>query len=415
MILPHLTWHTWQADESTRGRVRRAYDGTPLKGLPASAASQLAGSTVAVFGLGAVGGAVFEQLARAGVGTLLGVDPDTYGRESPLTQPISWEPIGEPKALVQGARAHAANPAAAVRTAIGQAQDVPLSTLRQAHVLVATGDNLDLTLWAGRMAAALGKPLVNGAVHGETWTAIVRAYDLNAADAACPGCGLGQAEYAAMKSRQGCDPGTIRPQDEPTRAPPVVCSLAAQLAVCEVLKRLTGLERGALSGEEYAHSLLSHRAWRTTLPRCDACRQPHERWTQVDVARDWANSTLGELAAEIGVNEYAPLLQVRGETPWIGFALCASCGKQQTVRRFARLGQDVGNCACGAGLTAGPLGMRSLIPTADLRAVWDAPLDALGVEDGAAIGMAPEEAWTWFFVAGIESIGRPMAEQGAAT
>lgn len=417
-----LQWKFWQSDAATCRRARDVYDDTPLKGLPAGASATLAQITAVVVGLGAVGGAVFEQLARAGVGTLFGVDPDSYGRESPLTQPVAWERVGQAKALVQGALAHAANPAARVMTAVGQAQDLPLAVLRRADAIVAAGDNLELVLWAGRMAAALGKRLVQGAVHGESMTAIVRGYDLRDADAACPGCGLGHAEYAALRSRQGCDPGTLRDLGrEPTRTSPVVCALAAQLAASEAIKHLTGLDRGALSGEECAYSLLSHRALRTTLPRTAGCRQPHERWELVDVPHGAAETSIGRLASEIGIGEYSPLLQVRGETPWFGFALCAACGRRQGVRRFARLGENLGRCACGGELPAGPLGMRSVMPAADLRAAWEQPLDDLGLADGDALGISPAETWTWFVVRSgaqvesLNSVGNVFPVRGAAT
>jgi hypothetical protein len=115
------------------------------------------------------------------------------------------------------------------------------------------------------------------------------------------------------------------------------------------------------------------------------------------------------LAAEIGVGEYDPLLQVRAEMPWIGFALCAACGRQQSVRRFARLGESLGRHACGGELPAGPLGMRSVLPAADLRAVWEQPLEELGLADGGAIGISTGEAWTWFFLGAMGSPYQPEA------
>ena len=42
---------------------------------------------------------------------------------------------------------------------------VPVWVLRQADVFVSAGDNLELVVWAGVRAAALGKPLIQGAVE----------------------------------------------------------------------------------------------------------------------------------------------------------------------------------------------------------------------------------------------------------
>ena len=80
------------------------------------------------------------------------------------------------------------NPAGQVWAAIGRAQDLPLSLLRKVDVFVTAGDNLELPVWAGNMAAALGKKaLVQGAVHGPTWTALCRTFNMASAASPCPG------------------------------------------------------------------------------------------------------------------------------------------------------------------------------------------------------------------------------------
>ena len=228
----------------------------------------LATRTVVMFGLGAVGGIAFELLARLGVGDLIGVDPDRYREQSRATQPMSASDAGKPKALVQGERAHAANPQVRVRTTIGLAQELPLRLLRGADLFVAAGDNLDLLVWAGVQAAALGKPLVQGAVHGETWTAIVRGFDLYEPDAACPACILGQRDWTRLHSRAGCDPGAApMPGLEPTRTLPTICGTAGYLVAGEVLKWLVGPDEQTLRGQELTFCVRTHRVWRTELPR----------------------------------------------------------------------------------------------------------------------------------------------------
>ncbi len=144
--------------------------------------------SVAVFGLGAVGGEIFCSLARIGVGKLIGIDPGRYREDSWRTQPALPEHAGQAKARVQGLRARRHNPAGQVWAAIGRAQDLPLSLLREVDVIVTAGDNLELPVWAGNMAAALGKKaLVQGAVHGPTWTALCRTFNLASAASPCPG------------------------------------------------------------------------------------------------------------------------------------------------------------------------------------------------------------------------------------
>ena len=81
------------------------------------AVSRLAASTVAVFGLGGVGGYVVESLARAGVGTLWLFDFDTVS-ESNINRQIYAlsSTVGMKKTDVARARIADINPAATVHT-----------------------------------------------------------------------------------------------------------------------------------------------------------------------------------------------------------------------------------------------------------------------------------------------------------
>lgn len=383
-----LSWLQWDAIE------------TPSAGAPTlrgweHGRQSLASRSVAMFGLGAVGGAAFEPLARLGVGDLLGVDPGCYKELSRATQPMSATDVGRSKALVQGERAHAANPQVRVRTAIGLAQELPLRVLRRADLLVSAGDNLELLVWAGVRAAALGKPLLQGAVHGETWTVIVRGFDLREPISACPACILGQKDWSRLHSRAGCDPTSASPlpRGEPTRTLPTVCGTAGHVVAGEALKWLSGLDSLALRGQELTFCLRTYRTWRTELPRRAACRCPHERWHLEDLEHGPGEITLGLLARRAGM----PLrgLQVRTEVPWVRFARCSACGRRVPRRCFARPGAEAGRCRCGAVMTASPVGMCSVIPSEDVLACQDTPLDSLGVVD--AVGLNSGDGWSYCF------------------
>jgi hypothetical protein len=358
--------------------------------------AHLAGRVVAVFGLGAVGGRCWLTLARLGVGTLIGADPDSYGPDSWRTQP-ACSGMTSPKASTLAEEAHRINPAIKMLAARGFAQNMPLNLLRRADVFVVAGDNLEIVVWAGTMAAALGKPLIQGAVHGETQTALVRAYDLTAAGNVCPACALGPREWAGQASRFGCDPQTARAQGlEPTRTLPTVCSTAADLTAVEVLKWLEGKLHQALRGEELALCLQTYRQFRTTLPRKKQCRCPHRRWQLVDLDRA-EEKTLADLAGQLGI---AKGFQVRAEQPWVRFAVCPACDRQNPVLRFAAFGSEVGCCSCGQGLQPAPIGSCSVIPGADLSQCLDVPFPELGLQSGTAVGLGHEDDWTYFFMPG---------------
>lgn len=397
-VQPELQhWHSWSSHPETCQEVEKWMERTPLKGHIGDS-KLLRTSMAIVMGLGAVGGPAFEQLARSGIGEIVGVDPDSYSEESFLTQPIPWSQRAGPKAPVQAARAHKANPSGVVHSVIGHAQDLPLRVLRRAAVLVCAGDNLELPLWACRVGAALGLPVVQAAVHGETASAFVRGYGLVDALAACARCGLGPGEVSAQRSRYGCDPGTLRKAgNEPTRTLPTICGLAAQFAANEALKWVTGNGQHALNGEEYAISLWTYRSWRTELPRNPDCELPHCRWELQDLADHWDAVTPSTIAKQLGATCDSGTLQVRSEIPWISYTFCPECCLRHAVRRFARIGSVVGRCKCGQTLRAGPQGAHSVIPLDDLRACWDHSFAELGLQPSEAVGMMPEEQWVYFF------------------
>jgi hypothetical protein len=182
---------------------------------------------------------------------------------------------------------------------------------------------------------------------------------------------------------------------EPTRTLPTICGTAGLLLASEALKVLSGQERQALRGEELAYCLLTHKSWRTTLPRKPSCRCPHQQAQLIDVPEGPESLSLEMLVERAGKGG-----QIRGERPWIAFTLCGGCGKQHEVRRFARLGTEVGQCACGQPVVAGPLGMQSGLSGTALTDCWDQSLAALGVGPGEAISIADDDFETLLFLAG---------------
>ena len=79
------------------------------------ATSKLAGSYVAVFGVGGVGSFAAEALARAGVGRILLVDNDVVSESNINRQLIALtDTVGRAKTEVMAQRIHAINPDAVV-------------------------------------------------------------------------------------------------------------------------------------------------------------------------------------------------------------------------------------------------------------------------------------------------------------
>jgi hypothetical protein len=245
---------------------------------------------------------------------------------------------------------------------------------------------------------ALGKPLIQAAVHGETGSAIVRSYNLRDPGNACPMCGMSEWELSDRASRFGCDIGTSRPTNtEATRTNPAICQAAGVFAANEAIKWLAGRHDLAIRGEELVCSMFAYQTWRTELPRNPVCRLPHAQWQLEDFPAEASQTTLGCLAGELGMDRFQKSTQVRSEIPWISFTYCGSCGREASVHRFARVGSAVGRCRCDATLTPVPQGLRSVIPSGDLMSCWDKPIASLGIESGEPIGILRGDKWVYFF------------------
>ncbi len=148
-----LGWHRWAPQthsrteihfEDSTSQLTKTAKSLDLTLALSGARLSLSERSVAVFGLGAVGGEILASLARLGVGRLIGIDPGRYREDSWRSQPVSPEHGGQAKAWVQGLRARRYNPAGEVWAAIGRAQDLPLGLLRKVDVFVTAGDNLEL-------------------------------------------------------------------------------------------------------------------------------------------------------------------------------------------------------------------------------------------------------------------------------
>ena len=402
-----LQWFNWPGNGQSL--LADSTDVLQLKGVPVTAFG-LQDRMVAVVGLGAVGAPAFCELARAGVGTLIGVDIDHYGEDSWVTQPIRRGlDHGRSKAELQGGRAHEINPAVHVITIRGLGQHVPYWIFRNADLILIAADNLEVLVWLGTLAQSLGKSLIQGAVHGESWLAIVRCFDSTTPTNPCPGCGLGAREWAMLRSRAGCDPNTLREQGiESTRTLRCVCATAAHFVVSEALKRLFGIEQN-LTSEELAYCLLSHKSWRTHFVHNLDCRCPHSRWTLNDLTSSPEETTLSMLIDQAGLG--ASPLQVRSELPWASFSVCQGCQNHTVpVRCFIRPGSLVGKCRCGEPLVVSPIGVRSILPPEDLLRCRDLPLSRLGLGPGCAVGISVGEEWTYFFVGSPELPARSIAQ-----
>jgi len=125
---------------------------------------------VAVVGCGGLGGWIVEALARMGVGRLVLIDGDCF-EESNLNRQMGCTEanLGRPKAACLAERVRAVNGAVEVtahRVRLGAGNAAAL--LDGADVVVDALDTLPDRLTLARAVAALGLPLVHGAIGGYT-------------------------------------------------------------------------------------------------------------------------------------------------------------------------------------------------------------------------------------------------------
>jgi len=125
-------------------------------------------STVAIVGCGGLGGWIIEGLARMGVGHLILIDGDTFEENNLNRQALCWEAnLGQAKVEAAEKRVQAINAATQVTVhhVWARAETLP-ELLASADVIVDALDNLPTRLVLQDVAAALGKPLVHGAIAG---------------------------------------------------------------------------------------------------------------------------------------------------------------------------------------------------------------------------------------------------------
>lgn len=125
-------------------------------------------SRVSIVGLGGLGGAVTEILARLGIGLLTLIDADTFEESNLNRQFLSTYPILDtPKTMAAVQRIREINPAITVKCYTELLDDNNAAHLiEQSDVVVDCLDNIRIRFILERAAKKAGAPLVSAAVAG---------------------------------------------------------------------------------------------------------------------------------------------------------------------------------------------------------------------------------------------------------
>ena len=128
---------------------------------------KLLGSTVMLIGLGGLGGSVLEQIARAGFGTIIGVDPDVFDQSNLNRQLLSTEhAIGEEKVAAAKKRVQEINSAVSFTGYACRFQDLPDGLWQEADMVFDCLDNIPDRLILADKCMLADCPLIHGAIAG---------------------------------------------------------------------------------------------------------------------------------------------------------------------------------------------------------------------------------------------------------
>jgi molybdopterin/thiamine biosynthesis adenylyltransferase len=363
----------------------------------------LADTTVLLAGTGGVGGRIAEHCGRCHIGGVALVDGKRFGAGFETQVIRSSADIGKFKASRVGRWVKAVSPQTTVYAVDAPFEAVPLWRLDDCDVVVASTDNLAAEVEIGRRCLALRVPLIYASVHGPTLTVQMRTFTNRGPECPCPVCSfsLGERRQLDNQVRFSCAPDAddlARIDGPPTMSVSPLCSLAADMAMVELLRLRLGI------GGPFEDRVVEYNGYRHTTtvsrlapdPRCPV----DHAYTVLDRAepgRPLADCTLRACAASAGVadKDLGQTSFAVDDLVFASVAMCSECGASQPLNRFVRrnapLRRRCRSCdvrlrphpfysfdrCCGAGPQCPPL---------------DAPLRAMGAVPRCVIVRGPSGA-----------------------
>jgi molybdopterin/thiamine biosynthesis adenylyltransferase len=356
------------------------------------AGTQLDGLNVMVTGCGSVGGSIATHLARLQPAGIVLVDPGDLKPESLLTHPVDPQSLGQRKVGYFGRLAKAISPKTRIVVFAGPIELLPSAAFAAVDLVVVATDDLAAEIEVGQRCIYHRIPLIQAAVHGETLVAQVRVWRNRDAAGACPACGMGTAEWEHLYretrfSCAGSDAPVIRqPAPTPTRSVSALCSLAADLAMMQLLRIV--LQLGPPVEDSVTElSAYQQRISISPLPRNTACPCDHRAWDRLSISGPLGRHSLRQLL------ELTPWRSSRlppglsymvDQLEYIERVIC--CESSQTIGRFGELDTQVGHCPhCRRPLYPQRLFSHRVVSARTLGPQLDQPLDQLGAAASRAV------------------------------
>ena len=356
-------------------------------GMPANAVQALASLWATLVGAGSVGSRIALHLARLQIAALDIIDSGRLKPESLLTHPIRPEDISQSKATWVGRLCKAISPGTRVRAFDGAVQDLPLPAFGATRLVVLSTDNLHAEVDVAQRCLHLGLPVCQAAVHGSTLVAQCRFYANDNADGPCIVCGFSDAEWAYLNNHTefsctGYASGRSRAQvaRDPTMSTSALCSIAADLAITQILRDTLGLGQ-PVRDTVVEHCGFTHKTVVGPLRRNPDCVCDHVAYRRARTLRPLPQLTLHELASLAGVDGATDLSHTSFIVDDLSFAETGACrqGHVQELQRFVAPGRAAGRCkSCGAPLHPLAFYTHRTVPAAVLGERVRRPLRTLG-------------------------------------
>ena len=231
-------------------------------------------------------------------------------------------------------------------------------------------------------------------VDGPTAVVQIRFFGNNSGNSACPACGYTSDEWTLLnkQTRFSCDGShgvspSAQSKGAPTMSTSFLCSLAADLALVQLIKHVLSLGVSPIDAM-LEYSTYSHRTTITRLSYNERCPCDHVQFRRAQAPQAaLSDCTLAELARAAGFGSG------RSEVSFTigdGFVYVASvsceCGKSEEINRFAADNAlTTGQCACKAALPLRPFEAHRTVHASIAQPILDRPLGQVGVTEANCV------------------------------
>jgi molybdopterin/thiamine biosynthesis adenylyltransferase len=313
-------------------------------------------ATIAIVGVGNIGGEAARHLAMLGIKLVL-IDGDTVKAVNLGTQGFSGEQLGLAKVEARRRSLCSLNPATAITTIDQRIERLGLGALRDVDLILCCLDSRRMRVMVSEIAARLAIPWIDAAVDGsgKSFFGRVAAYDPRRADAACYLCPHDRKSLDEIRregAEAGCPLWTWNAASLLTAPTLAISALGAAVAAVQViwgLKLLLGDEE--MIGRELYLDLDQSVVSTHRLKRNPECLFDHQAFNLVPVGRRVDEMTAREtfaFAEERLGREVTLQLHHRALVTELTCPLCKA--NKPMMRTLEAIKEEQTLCECGVAM-----------------------------------------------------------------